>query len=615
MYKILLCLRYLKTRYIALACIISVTLGVATMIVVNSVMAGFSSEMRERIHGLLADVIVETKTLDGVQDPELQMRMVREAAGEFIEAMTSTVEVYGMLTFEYPPGNYITQPVTLIGIQPEEKAKVGPLVDYLDSYNVVREGGEVVRQPLRPRDEPPGWELTAEATDYRQARRIRDWLMYQRIQQEAELPMEGPVEPQFEPAAETDAPPFEPADAGSPLAQDAEFPGADPPGDADLVEPGENPFAQAPAAVPAPEALFPRDDEPTLEDLSQPEEARLYVGVNLIGFPYDEEGTGKVKTMMMARPGDNVKISTVSAGRPPEARHFNATIVDVFKSGMSEYDSNLVFCNLTTLQKYRGMLAEDPNGWIEPGKSVAATHEGRKIYGQAVAIDTERGLVRIQPDPAQAVTAEFTAAVADVRPITRAITSIQIKLKDYNDAREVVKRLEATFPPGTFSVRTWEQKQGPLLAAVEVESAILNVLLFLIIAVAGFGILAIFFMIVVEKTRDIGILKALGAGSGGVMSIFLSYGLALGIVGSGVGVVIGLLFVRYINVIESWVTWMTGRKVFDEKIYYFPEIPTSVSPLMVMWVAIGAMTIAVLASVLPARRASRLRPVEALRYE
>ena len=79
-------------------------------------------------------------------------------------------------------------------------------------------------------------------------------------------------------------------------------------------------------------------------------------------------------------------------------------------------------------------------------------------------------------------------------------------------------------------------KPGFVLS-VEVESAILNVLLFLIIAVAGFGILAIFFMIVVEKTRDIGVLKALGASTSGVRGIFLGYGLSLGLVGSGVGMI------------------------------------------------------------------------------
>src|SRR5262245_13851937 len=122
MYKLLLCSRYLRTRYIALASIISVMLGVATMIAVNSVMAGFSTEMRERIHGILADMVLESISMDGSPDPQQQMRRIEEAAGEYIAAMSPTVEVYGMLSFYYA-GQYITRPVTLIGIDPESKAK------------------------------------------------------------------------------------------------------------------------------------------------------------------------------------------------------------------------------------------------------------------------------------------------------------------------------------------------------------------------------------------------------------------------------------------------------------------------------------------------------------
>ena len=102
-----------------------------------------------------------------------------------------------------------------------------------------------------------------------------------------------------------------------------------------------------------------------------------------------------------------------------------------------------------------------------------------------------------------------------------------------------------------MQVITWEDKQGPLLAAIGIEKGILNVLLFLIIAVAGFGILAIFSMIVVEKTRDIGILKALGASNGGVLKIFLGYGLLLGVVGAVIGTGLGVAITTYINEIEG----------------------------------------------------------------
>ena len=147
------------------------------------------------------------------------------------------------------------------------------------------------------------------------------------------------------------------------------------------------------------------------------------------------------------------------------------------------------------------------------------------------------------------------------------------------------------------------------------KPTILNILLFLIIAVAGFGILATFFMIVVEKTRDIGTLKALGASGQGVMSIFLSYGLLLGFVGSGAGLVGGLLFVRNINGIAGIVETISRQEVFDPTVYYFTEIPTIVEPFTLVWVMLGAMAIAVVASVLPALRAARMHPVQALRFE
>src|SRR5947208_8573982 len=101
MYKYLLCWRYLKTRYIALASVISVMLGVATMIVVNAVMAGFSEKMRDRLHGVLADVVVESRSYDGFSNPDEVMALVREAAGDEVEAMAEAIETHGIMTVFY----------------------------------------------------------------------------------------------------------------------------------------------------------------------------------------------------------------------------------------------------------------------------------------------------------------------------------------------------------------------------------------------------------------------------------------------------------------------------------------------------------------------------------
>ena len=509
MYKMLLCQRYLRTRYIALASIISVTLGVATMIVVNSVMAGFGSEMRNRIQGILSDIIVETRSMNGEFDPEAHMQRIRELAGKYISGVTATVEVHAILSYKSHYDDYVPHPVNLVAIVPESKAEVGPLIDYLQSYHSHTVNGRNVPAE-RSRTEPLGWELTPDAMArrqekadyYRKMAKLRNQLRAQREPEESN-----------------------PSD----------------------------PFAESPAV----ETANSENDD----DAGKLQKGRLYVGVGLATYLAIDPDTKETKTYNMIQPGDDVRITTYSAGTP-SPKYFIATVVDTFKTGMSEYDSNLVYCNLEQLQEVRGMIRHNEDG-------------------------TE----------------------------TRAFTSLQIKLKDYKDAPKVIDILRANFSAENFNVNTWEQRQGPLLAAVDVESSILNILLFLIITVAGFGILAIFFMIVVEKTRDIGILKALGASSSGVMSIFLTYGLLLGMVGAGAGVGVGLLFVYYINQIEKFITFATGREVFPEKIYYFKDIPTHVDPFTVFWVAFGAVMIAVMASVLPARRAAHLRPVQALRYE
>ncbi len=130
MYKLLLCWRYLRTRWIALASIVSVTLGVATLIVVNSVMDGFTTEMQQRIHGILSDLVVESHSSDGIKDVEWYQNRIRETLGDRLEGMTSVVAVPAMLSFQYN-GSPHTQQINLIGIDTQTYASVSDFSQYL----------------------------------------------------------------------------------------------------------------------------------------------------------------------------------------------------------------------------------------------------------------------------------------------------------------------------------------------------------------------------------------------------------------------------------------------------------------------------------------------------
>jgi lipoprotein-releasing system permease protein len=538
MYKLLLCWRYLRTRWIALASVISVTLGVATMIVVNAVMAGFSHEMQTRIHGILSDLVFESHSLSGFQDPDWHMEEIRRAAGDDVVGMTPTVAVPAMLNFQVR-GQWITRQVMLIGIDETTHASVSDFGRYLQhpanrqqlSFDLRDGGYDTVdsqtagSEPTRPALEAAGW-------PHRRMRVERERLWREKLDAErAANPAAGEEPGQANPVR--------------PVDQQV---------DAVLAATTAEAEPAAAAARPADPFRQARPEEGTRMDPAREQFTGIVPGIGLGSFR-DAKGIDR----FLVLPGDDVKVTFPTAGTPPKAVSDSFTIVDFYESKMSEYDSNFVFVPIAALQRMRGM------------------------------IDPQSGLA--------------------------SVNSIQIKLAPGADLDVIRDRLRQAFPADLYAVATWKDKQGPLLAAVDMEMAVLNILLFLIIAVAGFGILAIFFMIVVEKTRDIGILKSLGARASGIAGIFLGYGLFLGIVGAGAGLALGLAIALNINTIRVGVEWLTGQRVFDPSIYYFFQIPTIIDPLTIAWIVAGAIAIAVASSVLPALRAARLHPVEALRHE
>lgn len=229
-------------------------------------------------------------------------------------------------------------------------------------------------------------------------------------------------------------------------------------------------------------------------------------------------------------------------GPVPQVRNFR--IVGIFQSGMYEFDSSLVYMELSQAQKFFEM-------------------------GQGV-------------------------------------TGIEVYLKDIYDAPKLGDRIEATLGT-TFWTRTWKDMYRNLFSALKLEKIAMFIILTFIILVASFNIIISLIMLVMEKSRDIAVLKALGATSDRIMRIFMVQGMLVGIVGTFLGAVGGVvgstLLARY-PIIE-----------LPTEIYTISTLPVHIETSDVVIICVVALTICFLATLYPSLRAARLEPVEALRYE
>jgi lipoprotein-releasing system permease protein len=168
-------------------------------------------------------------------------------------------------------------------------------------------------------------------------------------------------------------------------------------------------------------------------------------------------------------------------------------------------------------------------------------------------------------------------------------------------------------PP--IAVQTWEEVNKVWLGAVEKEKGLVTFLFGIISIVAIFLIFCIFYMIVVEKTKDIGIIKSVGATSAGIAEIFLGYGLVIGILGSLLGLGAGWMVVHFINDLHTWLGRITGLVIWNPEVYAFDTIPNTMNPVEVVIILVIAVIASVLGALVPAVLAAKMQPVEALRWE
>jgi lipoprotein-releasing system permease protein len=194
------------------------------------------------------------------------------------------------------------------------------------------------------------------------------------------------------------------------------------------------------------------------------------------------------------------------------------------------------------------------------------------------------------------------------------VTGIDIKVDDIYKADSIARRIQSKlgFP---FWANNWMQMNKNLFAALKLEKRVMFIILSLIVLVAAFNIISALIMIVMEKSKDIAILKSMGATSRGIMKIFIYQGLIVGVIGTFLGCIAGLSVALNLQKVSLFVEKIFHFKILPGDVYYLSELPSQVNYGDVIVIIIGTLIVCFLSTIYPSLRASRLDPAEALRYE
>ncbi|MGC9454370.1 MAG: ABC transporter permease [Phycisphaerae bacterium] len=554
MYKLFLCLRYLRSKVLAYFAVLSVALCVFMLLLVVSVMNGFLEQIEAAAKGLHGDIVIESNTLSGLGRYDELSAKLEEIPQ--VRSASPFILTFGILRM---PGTDYRQTVQVAGIRLPERAQVSDFEEGLFVQKGLEEPTwdpplEMVLQRLRAEmdrtqtmlQEVSGAgedELSPEKAE--QVRRLRTALSFQ---SDAAYTIERAIDNQDELRRIEQRLSTAPADAT----------------DDEVFE------------------LYERRDALIQEGIHPPR-YRMILGLGIPGLSFR---TPDGQTVRMVAPGHEIELVLAPLGRrlsmtevAPNRAMF--TVIDDCTTDVWSIDKNIVYVPFDTLQELNNMAAEysadDPSRRVVPARCSA-------IHVKVNVGLTEERELRSVRDKVDRVVSQFQ--------------------QNYPDAM-----------PAGVSVQTWRQRQQDVIAPIEKQRT-LTVIMFSIMSTAMvFLILVIFYSIVVQKTREIGLLKAIGATHAGVAGIFLGYGMAVGVVGSIIGTIGGYYFVRYINPIQDWVDRTFNFRVWDRDVFMFEQIPNQVDFAAAALIVAGAIVAGLLGAIIPAVRAARMQPVEALRYE
>ncbi|MET4733983.1 lipoprotein-releasing system permease protein [Thalassospira sp. MBR-102] len=195
------------------------------------------------------------------------------------------------------------------------------------------------------------------------------------------------------------------------------------------------------------------------------------------------------------------------------------------------------------------------------------------------------------------------------------ISHFEVMLEDPSRLSSSMNDLLSNLSGEHLRLVNWQQSNSSFFNALQVERNVMFLILTLIILVAAFNIISGMVMLVKDKGRDIAILRTMGATRSSVMRIFFLAGASIGVVGTLSGLILGVLFCLNIENIRQFIQSLTGTDLFNAEIYFLSQLPADMDVSEVVLVCVMSLTLSFLATVYPAWRASRLDPVEALRYE
>jgi lipoprotein-releasing system permease protein len=195
-----------------------------------------------------------------------------------------------------------------------------------------------------------------------------------------------------------------------------------------------------------------------------------------------------------------------------------------------------------------------------------------------------------------------------------AASSIEIIGNDAENAPQIAREVAGTLGEG-YRIYDWKSSNNSIFQAVLVQRNVMFLILMLIIIVASFNIISSLIMLVHEKGRDVAILRTMGASRGSIMRIFFACGSCVGVIGTLVGVALGLVIAFNTENIQLWLESMMGHKLFADELYFLSHLPSKVDGMEVLSVMGMALGLSFLATIYPARRAASLDPAEGLRYE